>query len=151
MRALIVEDSSVVRKVIQLKLRQSGIAVREILEAGDGEQALNLIRQAEADSNPLGLILCDLNMPVLDGLAFIDRLRAEDLCTRTLIVVITTEFKETSVLRALASGVSGYITKPFTGEQLRACIQPLITLSEARDAADERAKPAPRPAAQTTA
>jgi len=139
MRALIVEDSSVVRKVIAAKLRQTGIPVREILEASDGEQALDLIRNYEAQGKPLSLILCDLNMPVLDGLGFIELLRKEGLSARTVIVVITTEFKETTVLRAHASGVSGYIRKPFTGDQLRVCIQPLLALSEAKGSASDAA------------
>jgi len=135
MRALIVEDSPVVRKVIMLKLRQSGITVEEMLEAADGEQALDLIRKAEAQSGPLGLILCDLNTPVLDGLAFIDRLRPEGLCARTLIV-ITTELKEATVLRALASGVSGYKLLPANSS------------ASAFSPSSLPAKPRPQPATQ---
>ncbi|MGB6630254.1 MAG: response regulator, partial [Terriglobales bacterium] len=62
-RALIVDDSSVMRKIVERSLRQAGIDLSQVFEAGNGADALGVLKDQAVD-----LILCDINMPVMDGL-----------------------------------------------------------------------------------
>src|ERR1035437_9800379 len=69
LRTLIVDDSSLMRKIAVRALRQAGFAIEEVLEAGNGSEALDVLRQQKVD-----LVLSDMNMPVMDGLAFMRQL-----------------------------------------------------------------------------
>ena len=68
-RALIVDDSSVMRKIVERSLRQAGIDLSDVFQAGNGAEALGVLKESKVD-----LILCDINMPVMDGLEFIKQL-----------------------------------------------------------------------------
>jgi two-component system, chemotaxis family, chemotaxis protein CheY len=124
LRALIVDDSAVMRKVIERALRQAGLELTEVLEAGNGEEALQVLRGDTAGS--LDLIMSDINMPVMDGLQFLELKRDEKLAQGVPVVMITTEGSEQAVLRALSAGAQGYICKPFTAEQVKARVLPLL-------------------------
>ena len=95
----------------------------EVLQAGNGEEALTALR---ANRAPLALILSDINMPVMDGLQFLEQLTRESLVPETPVVMITTEGSEPIVLRAIAAGARGYICKPFTPDQVRQRVIPLL-------------------------
>ena len=124
MRALIVDDSAVMRKVIERALRQAGLELTEVLQASNGEEGLQALR--ESVSTPVSLIMSDINMPVMDGLQFVETLRRENLAVDIPVVMITTENNETFVLRAIAAGAQSYICKPFTAEQVKARVLPLM-------------------------
>lgn len=109
---LIVDDSSTMRKIISRSLRQAGLVVDEIFEAGDGIEGLNAL-----GANKVDLILSDINMPNMDGLEFVKQVRASGRTTP--IVMITTEGGEDIIREAVANGASGSIRKPFTPEQLQ--------------------------------
>jgi two-component system chemotaxis response regulator CheY len=109
---LIVDDSSTMRKIITRSLRQAGLVVDEIFEAGDGIEGLSAL-----NDNKVDLILSDINMPNMDGLEFIRSLRGKGY--KVPIVMITTEGGEDVINEALASGANGSIRKPFTPEQLQ--------------------------------
>ncbi|HEX3968894.1 MAG TPA: response regulator [Edaphobacter sp.] len=126
MRALIVDDSAVMRKVIERALRQAGLELTEVLQASHGEEGLQMLRDNQSASAPLALILTDINMPVMDGLEFLETLRRENLAQGVPVVMITTEGSETFVLRAIAAGAQSYICKPFTAEQVKARVLPLL-------------------------
>lgn len=123
MRALIVDDSAVMRKVIERALRQAGLDFSDVLEASNGEEALQLLRD---DPHRLDLILCDINMPVMDGLQFLRQRLTEDLANEVPVVMITTEGSKPLVLGAIAAGAKGYICKPFTPDQVKARVLPLL-------------------------
>jgi two-component system chemotaxis response regulator CheY len=108
---LIVDDSSTMRKIISRSLRQAGLAVDEIFEAGDGVEGLSVL-----GSNNVDLILSDINMPNMDGLEFIKQVRANG--KNMPIVMITTEGGEDIIKEAISSGASDSIKKPFTPDQL---------------------------------
>jgi two-component system, chemotaxis family, chemotaxis protein CheY len=119
--ALIVDDSSVMRKIVERTLRQAGISLVRVLEASNGVEALNLLRAERVD-----LILSDINMPSMDGLEFLRQLRAESLAPDVPVVMITTESSEEHVREAIVAGAHGYIRKPFTAEQVKDRVLPLI-------------------------
>jgi two-component system, chemotaxis family, chemotaxis protein CheY len=108
---LIVDDSSTMRKIISRSLRQAGLTVDEVFEAGDGIEALNVL-----GSSKVHLVLSDINMPNMDGLEFIKQVRANG--NPVPIVMITTEGGEDILKEALNNGASDSIKKPFTPEQL---------------------------------
>ena len=113
-RVLIVDDSSVMRKIVERSLRQAGIEVATVFEAGNGAEALAMLAKDRVD-----LILCDINMPVMDGLEFVKQLSGVPNAKGTPVVMITTEGSESHVVQALSFGARGYIRKPFTPEQVR--------------------------------
>lgn len=124
MRILVVDDSMVMRKMIERLLGAAGIQVTELIEASDGWEGLALARQKDPD-----LILCDVNMPTMDGLEFLRNLKETPLPRRVPIVMITTEGSETRMAEAKASGAAGYIRKPFTAEQIKEQVLPLLGAS----------------------
>jgi two-component system, chemotaxis family, chemotaxis protein CheY len=120
-RALIVDDSSVMRKIVERSLRQAGLELAKVLEAGNGAEALAAIQ-----ANPVDLVLCDINMPVMDGLEFVRQLSALDNAKGVPVVMITTEGSEGHVMKALSAGARGYIRKPFTPEQVKEHVLPVL-------------------------
>ncbi len=120
-RALIVDDSSVMRKIVERSLRQAGIELEKVTEASNGAEAL-----AAMHDNVVDLILCDINMPVMDGLEFVREVSKLESAKGVPIVMITTEGSETHVVQALTAGARGYIRKPFTPDQVKAHVLPVL-------------------------
>ena len=113
-KVLIIDDSAVMRKIIQRNIQQSGLLVDEFVEAGDGREGLE-----KATSNNIDLILCDWNMPNMTGIDFVKALRGSGQKNNIPIVMATTEGGEAKIEEAKNSGANGYLTKPFTPEQLK--------------------------------
>src|SRR5580658_2220258 len=120
-RALIVDDSSVMRKIVERSLRQAGIELSKVFEAGNGAEGLAVLAE-----NRVELILCDINMPVMDGLEFVKALAGVENAKGAPVVMITTEGSEAHVVQALSLGARGYIRKPFTPDQVREHVIPLL-------------------------
>src|SRR4029077_7099352 len=120
-RALIIDDSSVMRKIVERSLRQAGVNLTQVLEAGNGAEALGVLQESKVD-----LILCDINMPVMDGLEFVKQLSGVENGKGVPVVMITTEGSETHVVQALSAGARGYIRKPFTPDQVKEHILPVL-------------------------
>lgn len=121
LRALIVDDSSVMRKIVERSLRQAGMDLKLVLEAGNGAEALAAIQENQVD-----LILCDINMPVMDGLEFIKQLAGVPNAKNVPVIMITTEGSEAFVVQAISAGARGYIRKPFTADQVKEQIIPIL-------------------------
>jgi len=119
--ALIVDDSSVMRKIVERALRQAGLSLNKVHEASSGVEALDLLRTERVQ-----LILSDINMPMMDGLEFLRQLRAQQLAPDVPVVMITTESSEEHVKEAIVAGAQGYIRKPFTAEQVKERVLPLL-------------------------
>ena len=119
--ALIVDDSSVMRKIVERSLRQAGITLARVFEAGNGAEALSVLVENRVD-----LILCDINMPVMDGLEFVKQLSGVPNAKDVPVVMITTEGSEAHVVQALSCGARGYIRKPFTPEQVKEQVIPVL-------------------------
>jgi two-component system chemotaxis response regulator CheY len=120
-RILIVDDSSVMRKIIERSLRQAGLELGDIVEAGNGIEALAAVQAGAFD-----LVLSDINMPAMDGIEFLRQLVTIESCKGTPVVMITTEGSESRVVEALSIGAKGYIRKPFTSDQIKERVTPLL-------------------------
>ena len=120
-RALIVDDSSVMRKIVERALRQAGLDPLVVHEAGSGTEGLELLR-----TYPVDLILSDINMPSMDGLEFLRQIGLQNLAPGVPVVMITTESSEEHVKQAIQAGARGYIRKPFTADQVKERVLPLL-------------------------
>ena len=120
-RPLIVDDSSVMRKIVERALRQGGLDLGEVLEAGNGADALIAVRKGGLD-----LILSDINMPVMDGITLIQNLRKIPAMKSKPILMLTTEGLAAKKEQGKAAGATGWIVKPFNADQLIAVVQKLV-------------------------
>ncbi len=124
---LVVDDSAAIRKILNRVLRQTGMAIQTIHEAGDGQDALALMAQHRID-----LVLSDINMPKMDGLQLLAALKASPQWHNIPVVMITTEGGETKVAEAVRLGAAGYVRKPFTADQIKeklvGILEPGVTL-----------------------
>ena len=111
---LIVDDSAAIRKILQRVLRQAEIPVGNVLEAGDGKEALETLK-----TQSVGLILSDINMPNMDGIEFLRNLKASESWKELPVVMVSTEGSQAKVLEAVGLGAAGYVRKPFTAEQIK--------------------------------
>lgn len=121
LNVLIVDDSAAIRKILQRVLRQTDIQIGEILEAGDGKEALQVL-----ESGQVGLVLSDINMPNMDGLQLLSELKGKAEWKKVPIIMITTEGSHNKVLEAVNLGAAGYVRKPFTAEQIKAKLAGLV-------------------------
>lgn len=112
MRALVVDDSRAMRRIVSRILEDAGF---EVLEAGDGQEALDVLATQET---PPELACVDWNMPVMDGLTFINHVRKHPQWRATTLMMVTTESEQGQIVRALAAGAHEYLIKPFTGEAM---------------------------------
>jgi two-component system chemotaxis response regulator CheY len=111
---LVVDDSAAIRKILQRVLRQTGMAIRTIYEAGDGQEALELLGKQR-----MALVLSDINMPKMDGLQLLAAIKASEAWRNIAVVMITTEGGEAKVSEAVRLGAAGYVRKPFTADQIK--------------------------------
>ena len=118
---LIVDDSAAIRKILQRVLRQTDIPIGEVIEAGDGVEALKAL-----SNRPVNLILSDINMPNMDGLQLLTELKASEKWKSVPIVMVTTEGGQAKVIEAVQLGAAGYVRKPFTAEQIKEKLTGLI-------------------------
>ena len=121
-KLMIVDDSSTMRKIIKRVLRQAEIAVDNILEAANGVEALE-----QLSSNPdLGLILSDVNMPEMNGIDLVRKVREGHDKDALPVIMVTTEGGEAMMTSAMESGANGYVTKPFTPDSIRSALEPFL-------------------------
>jgi two-component system, chemotaxis family, chemotaxis protein CheY len=99
---LVVDDSSTIRKIIQRCIQQAGLGVTEICEAGNGQEALDLLAQ-----RPVDLVLTDINMPRMDGLQLLSAIRQSPERGSVPVLMITTEAGAEAVVDAISKGATG--------------------------------------------
>jgi two-component system chemotaxis response regulator CheY len=114
------------RSIVENALRQSEGESTEILHASNGLDALGVIQSDSVKAHPLDLILCDVHMPKMNGLEFLLEKRRNNLAPDVPTVMITADASDPQVLRALAEGAQGYISKPFTLEQIKSRLASLL-------------------------
>jgi two-component system chemotaxis response regulator CheY len=111
MQCLVIDDSKAVRLLVSSILREQGFDVEG---AANGQEGLDRLR----DNAEIGLVLVDWNMPVMDGLEFIQAVRSQREWDGVRIVMVTTESESQQVQRAMTAGADEYVMKPFTREVL---------------------------------
>ena len=111
---MIVDDSAAIRKILQRVLIQAEIPLGLVVEAGDGVEALHALQ-----TNKVNLILSDINMPNMDGLQLLSKLKADPVLATIPIIMVTTEGGSNKVMEAVNLGATGYVRKPFTAEQIK--------------------------------
>ena len=119
-RALVVDDSRAIRAMLRRLLSGLGF---EVADAGHGADALAVL---EADG-PVDLVLCDWNMPVMDGLTFLKTMRANRRYADVVVLMVSSESDPEKVARALMKGADDYVIKPLTAEVLVAKLEMLET------------------------
>ena len=112
MRALIVDDSSFIREYIRQQMEYLGWVCGE---AQDGGQALGILREDDG----FDVMLVDVNMPVLDGMECVRRLREAKLAPAMKVMVVTTEADNSFIRQALEYGADEFLMKPFSPQSLR--------------------------------
>ncbi|MBK8573900.1 MAG: response regulator [Geothrix sp.] len=115
---LTVDDSSTMRQMITFTLKGAGF---DVLEAGDGVEALEV-----ATGKKLDLIITDVNMPRMDGITLVQRLRALPQFKFTPILVLTTESDASMKQKGKEAGATGWIVKPFSPEKLLDVVNKVI-------------------------
>ena len=118
---LIVDDSLPMRGVLKKTFRAAGYGGSSFLEAKDGKQALETLRE-----NWVDIVITDFNMPVMDGLTMIQEMKKDNLFKDIPVVVVSTEGSQEKISQFLEQGASGYVTKPFTPEQIRDILVQLL-------------------------
>jgi two-component system chemotaxis response regulator CheY len=114
---LTVDDSASVRQMVKFTLADAGYTV---IEAVDGRDALAKL------TGPVNLVITDLNMPNLDGIGLIRKVRANPACKGLPIIMLTTESQESRKLEGKAAGATGWIVKPFATQQLLAVVKRVL-------------------------
>lgn len=112
LHVLVIDDSRAMRQIVGKIMRSLGF---EVTEAGDGQEGLAKLEEA---SHPFELVLVDWNMPVMDGLQFVEAVRASSQHADQKIVMVTTETEPTRMVKALMAGVDEFVMKPFTTDIL---------------------------------
>ncbi|HYF86900.1 response regulator [Azospirillum sp.] len=114
-KVMTVDDSRTMRDMVSFTLRGAGY---DVVEAADGQQAMSAIATTKVD-----LVITDLNMPVMDGLTLIRKLRAIPAHRTLPILMLTTEADESKKAEGRAAGATGWIVKPFNPDKLVSVVQ----------------------------
>src|SRR3990172_800824 len=115
---LIVDDSSSLRTVMNLTLKKAGY---DVVEACDGKDALTKL-----NGQKINLVICDVNMPNMDGIAFLKAIKATPNYKFTPVVMLTTESQQAKMQEGREAGAKAWMVKPFKPEQMLAAVEKLI-------------------------
>ena len=122
-KVLTVDDASTMRKMISLTLKAAGY---EVLEANDGPEALDIISKMDID-----MMILDVNMPKMNGIEVVKRVRRNDRHIKTPIIMLTTETEETIRNEAKIAGATGWINKPFQQDHLVGAVGKVFSMMAA--------------------
>jgi len=118
-KILVVDDSSTVRQLVTVALSQAGY---EVVEAVDGVDGLRKLRETK----DLAMAICDVNMPMMNGIDMLTRLKADAAHATLPVIMLTTEGDPTLIEQAKKAGAKGWIVKPFKVESLVASVRKLV-------------------------
>ena len=121
LNVLIVDDSSIVRSVIQMTLGMISTPVEGCTQAGNGKEALDALAK-----QPFDVCFVDINMPVMNGVELITAMKADPKLEKIPVIVISTEGSATRMDQLKGMGVAGYIRKPFTPEQFQEVVDQVL-------------------------
>lgn len=117
-RILSIDDSPSVRKLVEFALKSKGF---QVASAEDGQVALELMAEEKFDA-----IILDINMPRMDGLQFLKKIRSDDAYASIPVIILTTEGQEADKDRAMKLGASVYIVKPFKPTELLSLVEEVL-------------------------
>lgn len=123
MKILVVDDSSTMRRIIKNTLQRLGY--EDILEAEHGVQAWGIL-----DSTEIQILITDWNMPEMNGLELVKKVRADERYKDIPIIMVTTEGGKAEVITALKAGVNNYIVKPFTPQVLKEKLEVVLGVND---------------------
>ncbi|QTA81692.1 Chemotaxis protein [Desulfonema limicola] len=118
-RVLLVDDFSTMRRVIKKILK--GMGLENVMEADNGMEAWNLINKQNFD-----LVICDWHMPKMKGLDLLEKIRASTDYADLPFIMVSAEGKKDSILQATEKGVTNYITKPFSADDLEKILKSML-------------------------
>jgi len=118
---IIVDDSPSMRKIMLKTIRMSGFPVKNLLEAENGEEALDKCQESWVD-----IIITDINMPVMDGLQFIEHLQRDEVLHSVPVVVVSSDGREPVIEKAKTLGVVQYLKKPFQPETIAEVLKEIM-------------------------
>ncbi|MHB8079545.1 MAG: response regulator [Candidatus Krumholzibacteriia bacterium] len=118
---LLVDDSTTVRAVIARSLELAGVPVGNLHQAANGREALAILGREWID-----LVFADINMPVMNGVEMIEKMREDGLLQTIPVVICSTEGSVSRIEQLRAAGVRAYIRKPFTPELLRQVVEDTV-------------------------
>ncbi len=127
MKIIVVDDMVTMRKIVSKMLQKIGFI--NIVEADDGASAWSLIEEAATDGVPFRFIICDWNMPRMNGLDLLAKVRGLEKTKSTPFLIITGEAEQSKVVRAVEAGVDDFIVKPFKIEVLEEKINKIFSES----------------------
>ena len=113
-KALTVDDSKTMREMVSFTLKGAGF---DVIEAEDGVDAIRVLGDSKVD-----LIITDVNMPNMDGIELVRRLRSNDNFKFTPILILTTEGDASKKEEGKSAGATGWVVKPFDPEKLKQVI-----------------------------
>jgi two-component system chemotaxis response regulator CheY len=122
---LIADDSLVMRRMVARSLELSGVPPHELREACNGAEALGILRDTYID-----IVLCDLHMPVMDGLELVKTLSADPATADVPVVIVSSERSAGLIAELEELGVRGYLRKPFQPEALGNLVREVLRLTE---------------------
>ena len=123
LRLLVVDDSTVMRRMVVKSLEMGGLPVDQVFEAESGLQALQILNEHWVD-----LVLCDINMPNMNGVELVERMANDALTAKIPVVMVTTERSEVRIEQLKQLGVTAYLNKPFRPEALAQTVRQLLGL-----------------------
>lgn len=118
---MIVDDSATMRKIVMRTVRMSGLQFDRTEEAGNGVEALEKLSKETVD-----VMLCDVNMPEMNGTELVKKVRENDAYKNIKIVMVSTESSDEFINDLLSNGADAYITKPFTPDKFQDKLAPLL-------------------------
>lgn len=118
---LVIDDSSIVRKSLRKTIGMTDLEVSELKEAENGQQGLDVLR-----SNWIDLVFLDINMPVMNGIEFMEHLRADEELKNTPVIVVSTEGSAERIDHLQRLGVKAYLRKPVAPEELVSMVSMLL-------------------------
>jgi two-component system chemotaxis response regulator CheY len=122
-KVLVVDDFETVRAFIHRALKD--LKMTHYSDASDGREAMKLLKEAAAQGQPFDLVLCDRNMPHMNGLEVLEAMRQDPLLNQIAFIMVTAESEITAVSEAFYGGATEYIVKPFSVNTLRSKLQSL--------------------------
>ena len=118
---LVVDDSATIRKMVKRTMELAGLDFGEIFEASNGIEAL-----AQLNDHPVAVMLVDINMPTMNGIQLLTRMKQNERLKDIPIVIVSTEGSKRRIEELESIGAIGYVRKPFQPEQLRDVLTPLL-------------------------